>query len=91
MIRNEDGCCCAYCGRELPIFQLTLDHIIPQAKGGKTTKKNLVLCCRRCNTKKGCQMLYEVPDIITTNKVSQKIIDRLADYYYINKKGEKNE
>lgn len=41
---------CAYCGSE---EQLTLDHIIPQSKGGKDTTKNVVSCCHSCNHSKG--------------------------------------
>ena len=32
---------------------LEMDHITPEAEGGKTTTENLVLCCRRCNRSKG--------------------------------------
>ena len=37
---------CAYCGRAKPS---TLDHVVPQSKGGKTVKNNLVGCCGECN------------------------------------------
>ncbi len=42
------GCCC-YCGKENPT---TLDHVIPKARGGSTTKANLVACCGDCNISK---------------------------------------
>ena len=41
---------CQYCGSTK---DLTLDHVIPKSKGGKTTWKNLVTACKRCNIKKG--------------------------------------
>ena len=41
---------CAYCGSN---ENLTLDHIIPQTKGGSDTTKNIVCCCKRCNHSKG--------------------------------------
>ena len=28
---------------------MTMDHILPRAKGGKTEEKNLQLLCKRCN------------------------------------------
>jgi 5-methylcytosine-specific restriction endonuclease McrA len=35
-------------------YQLyTLDHFIPKVKGGSNQALNLVLCCKRCNNKKG--------------------------------------
>ncbi len=47
---KRDGNACAYCGSKL---NLTLDHVIPKSKGGKTTWNNLVAACRKCNSKKG--------------------------------------
>lgn len=47
---KRDGFKCQYCGTSK---ELTLDHLIPKAKGGKTTWNNLVTACKRCNSKKG--------------------------------------
>lgn len=44
---------CQYCGRKLPKYELTIDHVIPRARGGKTTWENVVLCCIICNRRKG--------------------------------------
>jgi 5-methylcytosine-specific restriction endonuclease McrA len=42
---------CGYCGRgDLP---LTIDHILPKAKGGEDSWENLVSACTVCNNKKG--------------------------------------
>ena len=41
---------CAYCGSE---ENLTIDHIIPQSKGGMDFTKNVVCCCHDCNQSKG--------------------------------------
>lgn len=50
-ILRRDGYKCAYCGRgDLP---LTIDHIIPKAKGGIDSWENLVCACTVCNNKKG--------------------------------------
>lgn len=51
----RDGYCCLYCGRKMPASELTIDHVIPRAKGGRTSWDNVVTCCRRCNTRKGNQ------------------------------------
>lgn len=40
---------CAYCGSE---ENLTIDHIIPQSKGGSDFTKNVVCCCHSCNQNK---------------------------------------
>lgn len=41
---------CAYCGS---VENITIDHVIPQSKGGTDTTKNVVCCCRSCNQSKG--------------------------------------
>ncbi len=44
---------CAYCGRALRDKDKTLEHILPQSAGGKTIEGNIVICCEKCNNKKG--------------------------------------
>ena len=46
---------CAYCHspEQLLGMPLELDHIIPEASGGKTGLANVCLCCRTCNSYKG--------------------------------------
>jgi 5-methylcytosine-specific restriction endonuclease McrA len=54
---RRDGHRCVYCdSRE----DLTLDHVVPRAKGGPTQWHNLVTACRRCNSQKGDLALEEV-------------------------------
>jgi 5-methylcytosine-specific restriction endonuclease McrA len=43
---------CHYCKRPIPPKELTMDHIVPISRGGKTTKGNVVPCCKTCNNKK---------------------------------------
>lgn len=43
---------CHYCGRSFPPAELTMDHIIPVARGGKSVRNNLVPCCKECNSRK---------------------------------------
>ena len=43
---------CWYCGRRVGYANLTMDHVIPIARGGRSSKDNLVPCCKDCNTKK---------------------------------------
>ncbi len=43
---------CYYCRRRFPPGELSMDHIVPIIRGGKTTKGNVATVCRECNTKK---------------------------------------
>ncbi len=43
---------CYYCKRKFPPQELTMDHIVPICRGGKSTKSNIVPCCKECNNKK---------------------------------------
>ena len=43
---------CHYCGVKVGAENLTMDHVIPVARGGKSTRGNCVPCCKACNSKK---------------------------------------
>ena len=43
---------CHYCGRRLLPRQLTMDHVVPIARGGQSTKGNVVPACKECNNQK---------------------------------------
>ncbi len=43
---------CQYCGVTRPAGELTIDHVLPRSRGGRTTWENVVTCCRGCNRKK---------------------------------------
>ena len=43
---------CHYCGGHFPGDTLTMDHIVPIARGGKSTWGNLVPSCKSCNSNK---------------------------------------
>lgn len=51
---------CQYCGRKFARSELSLDHVIPRAYGGKSTWDNIVCCCSRCNHEKGGRTPQEV-------------------------------
>ena len=45
---------CAYCGKKITHeSDLTQDHLVSKAAGGKTVPENLVPCCKKCNSEKG--------------------------------------
>ncbi|EPS70284.1 hypothetical protein M569_04476, partial [Genlisea aurea] len=55
-IFHRDNFTCQYCSsRE----DLTIDHVLPIARGGKWTWENLVAACAKCNSKKGQKTLEE--------------------------------
>ena len=47
---------CHYCGKKTAYKNLTMDHVLPLTRGGKSTKDNLVPCCKSCNTVKKSMM-----------------------------------
>lgn len=62
-ILNRDKNTCQYCGVVFNPKVLTLDHILPISKGGKSTWENLVTCCTTCNRKKADFLLSELKDM----------------------------
>jgi 5-methylcytosine-specific restriction endonuclease McrA len=46
---------CHYCGKTFPPDELTMDHLIPVARGGTSTKGNVVPACFACNQSKAAQ------------------------------------
>ncbi|WP_287930571.1 HNH endonuclease [Thermus sp.] len=50
-ILRRDRYTCQYCGRRGG--ELTVDHVLPRSRGGRSTWENLVAACRSCNLKKG--------------------------------------
>jgi 5-methylcytosine-specific restriction endonuclease McrA len=43
---------CHYCGGHFSPDELTMDHMVPIIRGGKSTKGNVVSACKNCNNKK---------------------------------------
>ena len=43
---------CDYCGMKFNPADLTMDHIVPLIRGGRSTKNNIAVCCKECNNKK---------------------------------------
>jgi len=58
-IYRRDKNTCQFCGHKHRAADLTLDHVIPRAQGGKTTWENIVLACFDCNQKKGEKSLKQ--------------------------------
>jgi 5-methylcytosine-specific restriction endonuclease McrA len=52
-IYARDHYTCQYCGHASPTTDLTFDHVVPVAQGGRKDWENIVTCCIGCNRKKG--------------------------------------
>lgn len=50
--RKRSSGICHYCGRRFRPAELTMDHIVPIVRGGKSVAGNVVPACKQCNTKK---------------------------------------
>ena len=60
-IALSHGFSCAYCSRQVdslrfwPSDPRGFDHVVPRIAGGRNTAENIVLCCSRCNARKGAR------------------------------------
>lgn len=61
---------CQYCSTHNPQSKLTLDHVLPLSKGGRTEWTNIVAACGPCNAKKG-----------NDERIRPKILPHQPDYY----------
>jgi len=59
ILYNRDDWSCQYCNKKLGWSNVTIDHVVPKCRGGKTTWKNCVVCCKICNRNKGSKLLHE--------------------------------
>ncbi len=55
----RDHFTCQYCGAMPHRKDLTMDHVLPRSRGGKTAWENVVAACNKCNGRKGSRMPVE--------------------------------
>ncbi len=63
--RKRSSGICHYCENNFIPNELTMDHVIPLSRGGKSQKFNLVPCCKECNTKKRQFLPFEWAEYMT--------------------------
>jgi len=63
--RKRSSGICHYCENNFIPNELTMDHVIPLSRGGKSQKFNLVPCCKECNTKKRQFLPFEWEEYMT--------------------------
>jgi 5-methylcytosine-specific restriction endonuclease McrA len=50
---------CHHCGGKFPVKELTMDHLVPIVRGGKSAKGNLVPSCKKCNSDRKYRLPFE--------------------------------
>jgi 5-methylcytosine-specific restriction endonuclease McrA len=50
---GRDANRCQYCGKRYKTTELSIDHVVPRSRGGRTTWTNVVCACMKCNVRKG--------------------------------------
>lgn len=58
VVFRRDNWTCQYCGKSLSKRDATIDHVLPQSRGGLTNYKNCVTACHGCNHMKA----FKLPD-----------------------------
>jgi 5-methylcytosine-specific restriction protein A len=59
---------CFYCGRRVGSSNLTMDHVVPLIRGGRSIKNNLVPACKECNNNKKYLLPMEWEDYLKRQK-----------------------
>jgi 5-methylcytosine-specific restriction endonuclease McrA len=81
---------CHLCGEKPRLNDLTLDHVVPRSKGGRTTWENIITSCKRCNLHKGNdesivpKNLPKRPSYYQLVSERQKYAIRINDPYWQN-------
>jgi 5-methylcytosine-specific restriction endonuclease McrA len=57
--RKRGAGICHHCGGKFPPKELTMDHLVPIIRGGKSTKGNLVPSCKECNSARKHRLPFE--------------------------------
>jgi len=50
---------CHHCGGKFAPADLTMDHLVPVVRGGKSTKGNVVPSCKPCNSARRHSLPFE--------------------------------
>lgn len=53
---------CYYCRRRIAPAALTMDHLVPIGRGGRSVRGNVVPACKDCNTRKKAMLPFEWSD-----------------------------
>jgi len=77
---------CQYCLKKIPYTAATRDHVLPRSRGGSNAESNIVLSCKKCNTKKsnkfpysnikGCSVKPKMLNDVEFAALSEKVVIR---------------
>lgn len=81
---------CTYCGINLVVNIMSLDHKVPRSQGGTDKEENLIICCKSCNLAKSSMSEAEFRALLKllsqppfTERVKKLIIAKLKYAYII--------
>ncbi|MCM0081658.1 HNH endonuclease [Geomonas sp. Red32] len=57
---------CHWCRQSFHPSDLSMDHVVPVIRGGKSSKGNVVPCCKECNNKKKHMLPIEWEEYLTS-------------------------
>ena len=63
---------CAYCGKEITVKEMQVDHLVPKKAGGTDDISNLMPSCRRCNHYKRAHSLETFREYLS--KMKEKLL-----------------
>ena len=66
--RKRSSGICYYCGGKFRPVELTMDHLVPIARGGRSVQGNVVPACKDCNSKKKYLLPSEWEEYLRTIK-----------------------
>lgn len=79
LVYNKMDGRCAYCGCEIDMRDMQVDHVIPLRKGGEDSLDNMLPACRSCNHYKSTltveqfrHMIEKMPDTLARDSVTYK-------------------
>ena len=55
---------CHYCQRAVGIKALSMDHVVPLGRGGRSARGNVVPSCKDCNNRKKTMLPVEWTDYV---------------------------
>jgi 5-methylcytosine-specific restriction endonuclease McrA len=66
--RKRSSGICYYCGGKFRPAELTMDHLVPITRGGRSMQGNVVPACKDCNSKKKYLLPSEWEEYLETIK-----------------------
>lgn len=82
ILYNRDDWSCQYCTKKLNWHSVTIDHVVPKSRGGKTSWRNCVVCCKSCNRIKGSKLPHEAE----MKLIKQPVEPRLVHFWNLSDK-----